>query len=62
VKAIADEVVVMLQGKVVEQGPTQTLFTPPHHAYTQKLLSSVPQMDPNWLNELLIQRQHEVTL
>lgn len=59
VKAIADEVVVMLQGKVVEQGETATLFTPPHHAYTQKLLSSVPQMDPTWLDTLLQQRKQE---
>ncbi|SMF77031.1 peptide/nickel transport system ATP-binding protein [Tistlia consotensis] len=56
VKAIADEVVVMLQGKVVESGPKSEMFTPPHHAYTELLLSSVPEMDPDWLDELLAAR------
>lgn len=56
VKAIADEVVVMKDGKVVEQGPKAEMFTPPHHAYTDLLLSSVPEMDPDWLTNLLTQR------
>ncbi len=56
VKAIADEVVVMKDGKVVEQGPKREMFTPPHHPYTDLLLSSVPEMDPDWLDQLLAQR------
>ncbi len=56
VKSIADEVVVMKNGKVVEQGPKVEMFTPPHHAYTDLLLSSVPEMDPDWLNDLLKER------
>lgn len=56
VKAIADEVVVMKDGKVVEQGPKLDMFTPPHHAYTDLLLSSVPEMDPDWLTNLLQER------
>lgn len=56
VKAIADEVVVMKDGKVVEQGPKTEMFTPPHHAYTDLLLSSVPEMDPDWLTNLLAER------
>ncbi len=32
------------------------MFQPPHHAYTDLLLSSVPEMDPDWLSELLEQR------
>ena len=56
VKAIADEVVVMLQGEVVEQGDKQDIFTPPHHEYTELLLSSVPEMDPDWLEKLLAER------
>ncbi|WP_296417798.1 ABC transporter ATP-binding protein [Pseudooctadecabacter sp.] len=56
VKSIADEVVVMKDGKVVEQGPKTEMFTPPHHAYTDLLLSSVPEMDPDWLTDLLKER------
>lgn len=56
VRSIADEVVVMQQGRVVEQGPKTQMFKPPHHAYTDLLLSSVPEMDPNWLTQLLESR------
>lgn len=56
VKSIADEVVVMKDGRVVEQGPKDDMFKPPHHAYTDLLLSSVPEMDPDWLTNLLAER------
>ena len=56
VRAIADEVVVMKDGKVVEQGPKDIMFTPPHDPYTDLLLSSVPEMDPDWLTTLLEER------
>lgn len=56
VKSIADEVVVMKEGKVIEQGPKGEMFRPPHHAYTDLLLSSVPEMDPDWLTNLLDER------
>ncbi|MGO4914566.1 ABC transporter ATP-binding protein [Pseudogemmobacter sp. W21_MBD1_M6] len=56
VKAIADEVVVMKDGKVIELGEKREMFTPPHHPYTELLLSSVPEMDPDWLTNLLNER------
>ncbi len=56
VRSIADEVVVMKDGEVVEAGPKDEMFKPPHHAYTDLLLSSVPEMDPDWLTNLLQQR------
>ena len=56
VRSIADEVVVMKEGKVIEQGPKAEMFRPPHHAYTDLLLSSVPEMDPDWLSNLLKER------
>ncbi len=56
VRAIADEVVVMKEGRVVEAGPKEEMFTPPHHPYTDLLLSSVPEMDPDWLTKLLAER------
>ena len=57
VKAISDEIVVMLEGRIVEQGEKREILTPPHHEYTELLLSSVPEMDPDWLDNLLAERQ-----
>ena len=56
VRAIADWVVVMHQGRVVQQGPKEQVLKPPHHPYTELLLSSVPEMDPRWLDGLLARR------
>jgi len=58
VKAIADEIVVMLNGRIVEQGVKQKVLKPPYHEYTEVLLSSVPEMDPEWLDQLLLTRQN----
>lgn len=57
VKAIADQVVVMNQGLVVEQGSKTEVFKPPFPEYTELLLSSVPEMDPDWLTNLTANRQ-----
>ena len=51
--AIADEVLVMFQGKVVESGPKAEMFVPPHHEYPDLLLASVAEMDPDRLYNLL---------
>ena len=56
VRAIADQVVVMHRGAVVEAGPKAEILAPPHAPYTELLLSSVPEMDPDWLTGLLAQR------
>lgn len=56
VKAIADKVVIMLEGKIIEQGSKKKVLSPPYHEYTDKLLASVPEMDPNWLDNLLEKR------
>ncbi|MDP2122448.1 MAG: ABC transporter ATP-binding protein [Hoeflea sp.] len=56
VKAISDEIVVMYRGKVVEQGLKSEILAPPFPDYTQLLLSSVPEMDPDWLTNLLAAR------
>ena len=59
VRSIADEVVVMKEGQVVEQGAKTEMFTPPHRPYTDLLLSSVPEMDPDWLTDLVKERGAE---
>jgi peptide/nickel transport system ATP-binding protein len=47
----------MKEGRVVEQGPKSEMFQPPHDPYTELLLSSVPEMDPDWLTDLLRERE-----
>jgi microcin C transport system ATP-binding protein len=49
VRRFADRVVVMEQGKVVEQGETRALFADPQQPYTRRLLASRPQRDPQAL-------------
>ncbi len=53
VQAISDEIVVMFQGEVVEQGLKSEILNPPYPDYTELLLSSVPEMDPDWLTRLI---------
>ncbi|MDH3630415.1 MAG: ABC transporter ATP-binding protein [Gammaproteobacteria bacterium] len=59
VKAISDQIVVMLEGRVVEQGMKSEILAPPYPDYTKLLLSSVPEMDPDWLTGLLAERARE---
>ena len=42
VAGMADEIVVMYAGEIVEQGPCRDIFYHPHHPYTQNLLKAVP--------------------
>ena len=44
VRAIADRVYVMQQGRIVEEGPTESVFSSPRHAYTRALLAATPQI------------------
>lgn len=53
VRAIADRVVIMHRGMIVEQGPKHEVFAPPHAAYTEKLLASVPHMAVGWLDGII---------
>lgn len=46
VAEIADRVVVMQFGEIVEQGDAKQILTNPQHPYTQMLMASVPSMDP----------------
>ena len=46
VNHLCDEVAVMFQGRVVEQGAPQTLFHNAAHPYTRALLDAVPRMQP----------------
>ena len=46
VRKIAKRVCVMTDGKIVEQGPTERIFSAPQHAYTKHLLAAEPKGDP----------------
>ena len=45
VRYIADRVIVMYLGHIVEQGTTDEIFSPPYHPYTEALLSAIPIAD-----------------
>lgn len=47
VSVLADEVVVMYLGKVVEAGEKREVFGDPRHPYTQALISAIPATDPS---------------
>ena len=46
VRYLADRIVVMYLGQIMERGTTEALFAPPYHPYTEALLSAVPIADP----------------
>ncbi|MFO1033525.1 MAG: dipeptide ABC transporter ATP-binding protein [Hyphomicrobiales bacterium] len=54
VRHIADDVMVMYLGKVVEQGPAEAIFANPKHPYTQALLSATPQANPTRKRERIV--------
>jgi peptide/nickel transport system ATP-binding protein len=45
VRYLADRIVVMYLGQIMEQGTTDEVFSPPYHPYTEALLSAVPIAD-----------------
>jgi peptide/nickel transport system ATP-binding protein len=45
VRLIADRLVVMYRGRIVESGPAQEIWRDPQHPYTQALLAAVPVPD-----------------
>ena len=51
VRVLCDRVVVMREGRIVEEGPTADVFANPQHPYTQALLEAIPlpEIDASWL-------------
>ena len=46
VRHMSDQLGVMYLGRIVEQGPAETIFTTPRHPYTRLLLEAIPSLDP----------------
>ena len=53
IASFADEIVVLYAGRVVEQGPTDRVLSPPYHPYTRLLISSVPELRIGWLEDTM---------
>jgi peptide/nickel transport system ATP-binding protein len=49
VRQVTERVVVLYRGEVVEQGATDGVLDRPQHAYTQRLVASMPRVDGDWL-------------
>jgi peptide/nickel transport system ATP-binding protein len=59
VKSIADSIAVMYRGEVVRYGAKSEVLKPPFDAYTELLLSSVPEMEIGWLEKAISHRRME---
>lgn len=57
VASFADSIVVLYAGRVIESGPTMEVLSPPYHPYTRLLLSSVPEIRPGWLEDVMTTRE-----
>ena len=53
IASFADEIVVLYAGRVVEQGKTDHVLSPPYHPYTRLLIASVPELRIGWLEETM---------
>jgi len=56
VERMCDDVIMLRAGVVVDQGTVAEIFHPPYHGYTGRLLSSVPELRPGWLDGVLASR------
>jgi ABC-type dipeptide/oligopeptide/nickel transport system ATPase component len=52
VRYLCDRVVVMEGGRIVEQGPTQQVYSCPAAPYTQRLLTTIPTLDGDLLQRV----------
>ena len=51
VRNVTSRVLVMQSGRIVEDGPTEQVFTDPAHEYTQRLITATPQIPPAWMEQ-----------
>ncbi len=60
VEHVCGRVAVMYLGRIVEMGPTSSLFETPQHPYTRALLSSIPVTDPDAPRQRIVLNPHQV--
>lgn len=56
VKHMCDDIAIMYRGRFTELGKADEIYKNPQHIYTKRLLSAIPQMDPNHREEHKIER------
>jgi peptide/nickel transport system ATP-binding protein len=56
VRRLADRTMVMQHGRIVETGTTEEIFKPPYQPYTEQLITSVPELRRDWLDDVLAKR------
>ena len=56
VRSLCDQVLILRQGEVVEQGASEQIFAQPQHSYTRQLLDAIPlpEPDPGWLEREVV--------
>ena len=59
VKGFADEVMVMLRGEIVEQGPVEQVLRTPQHPYTKALIACIPKLGVKQDRLTTIQNNHQ---
>jgi oligopeptide transport system ATP-binding protein len=57
VRSMSDTIAVMREGKIVEQGPAERVYTRPESDYTRALLAAVPVPDPERMQERKLERR-----
>jgi peptide/nickel transport system ATP-binding protein len=58
VRQIADRIYVMYRGEVVEEGSVSAILDSPQHAYTARLVRSIPQADSSWISAASDEEAH----
>ena len=53
VASFADRIVVLYAGRIVEDGSSEQVLAPPFHPYTRLLLSAVPELRTDWLDDVM---------
>jgi peptide/nickel transport system ATP-binding protein len=54
VRYLADRIIVMYLGRIMEQGTTQEVFAPPYHPYTEALLAAIPIADQRFIKRKVL--------